>query len=424
MSPRILARIGRSGDAPTCENADVGEAGGEGAGPTAPAQDVGPAPASPIRVAYTLEQCWHAAPGGTARAALKIAAELERRSEVRLHQVAGRHALMPAPEFRPVGNVAMLPLARPLLYETWTRLRWPRVESVTGPIDVAHATGLVPCASSAPLVVTLHDLAFLHDPAKFSKHGVRVMMRSLEVIKRRADRVLCPSQATIDDCVSAGIDESRLRLVPLGVDKRRATPFAVERVRRHYDLPEEFVLFVGTLEPRKNLQRLVEAMAHRQAGQGRQSAQTLVIAGAPGWGAAMTAPAGVDVRFLGFVPDRELGALYGAASVFAYPSEREGFGLPVAEAMAQGTAVVTSAGTSTEEVAGGAAVLVNPFDVASIAAGLDDANDRRAELSERSLRRADGLGWDIAADRTIAVYRELIPAGGGVNAHDGSTRKF
>jgi len=357
-----------------------------------------------MRVAYTLEQCWHDAPGGTARAALKIAAELEVRDEVRLHQVAGRHAAVPPAEFRPVGEVAMLPLARPLLYEAWTRLRWPRVESVTGPIDVAHATGLVPCATNAPLVVTLHDLAFLHDPDKFSKHGVRVMMRSLDVIRRRADRVLCPSQATIDDCVAAGLKESSLRLVPLGVDQNTATSLSIERLRRKHDLPDEFVLFIGTLEPRKNLQRLVAAMAHRTA------KQTLVVAGAPGWGDTVQ-PAGADVRFLGFVPDGELGALYAAASVFAYPSEREGFGLPVAEAMAQGTAVVTSGRTSTEEVAGGAAVLVDPFDVESIAAGIDAAFDRRPELSERGLRRAAELGWDVAADRTVAVYRELAAAG-------------
>jgi len=362
--------------------------------------------ARPIRVAYTLEQCWHLSPGGTARAALRIARVLEADPEVEIHQVAGRHALTPTADFRPTGKVAMLPLARPWLYETWTRLNWPKVESVIGPIDVAHATGLVPCGTAAPLVVTLHDLAFVHDPDMFSSHGVRVMMRSLEVIKRRADRILCPSQATIDDCIEAGIDATKLRLVPLGVDGRVATPFAVERVKRNYQLPDDFVLFVGTIEPRKNLARLVAAMATRSPD------QPLVVAGAPGWGDAAPQAGTPNVRFLGYVPDADLGPLYAAATVFAYPSEREGFGLPVAEAMLQGTPVVTSSGTSTEEVADGAAVLVDPRNVASIADGIDEANDRSSELAALGTRRAGELTWTAAAERTRDVYRELAPAGG------------
>jgi glycosyltransferase involved in cell wall biosynthesis len=358
-------------------------------------------------VAYTLEQCWHPTPGGTARAALRIANVLEDDPEVEIHQVAGRHALTPTADFVPTGNVAMLPLARPWLYETWTRLNWPKVESVIGPIDLAHATGLVPCATAAPLVVTLHDLAFVHDPEMFSSHGVRVMMRSLEVIKRRADRILCPSQATIDDCIDAGIDAEKLRLVPLGVDRRVANPFAVERVKRNYQLPDDFVLFVGTIEPRKNLVKLVAAMATRATD------QPLVVAGAPGWGDAAPQVGTPNVRFLGYVPEADLGPLYAAATVFAYPSKREGFGLPVAEAMLQGTPVVTSSGTSTEEVADGAAVLVDPRNVASIAAGIDEANDRAAELAALGKRRVGELTWTAAANRTRDVYRELVPAGGG-----------
>jgi glycosyltransferase involved in cell wall biosynthesis len=354
----------------------------------------------PIRVAYTVEQCWHPSPGGTAIAALRIARELNRRPDVELALVAGKHPRPPVPEFRPTGSVAMLPLNRPLLYEGWTRLNWPKVESVTGEIDVAHATGLVPCATAAPLVVTVHDLAFVHDPAKFSRQGVRVMNRSLDAIIRRADRVVCSSEATRADCIANGLGPDRLRLVPLGVDVVDVTGADIERVRRRDLLPDDFVLFVGTLEPRKNLARLATAM--RQPGM----PGPLVVAGADGWGDLGVIDHG-DALFLGFVPDGDLAALYAAATVFAYPSEREGFGLPVAEAMAQGTAVVTSAGTSTEEVAGGAAVLVDPFDVDDIARGIVEAADRRAELDDIGRRRAAALSWTASADRTLAVYREL-----------------
>ncbi|RLE20397.1 MAG: glycosyltransferase family 1 protein [Actinobacteria bacterium] len=356
-----------------------------------------------VRVAYTLEQCWHPTPGGTAVAALRIARELQQRpDEVELLFVAGKHSSPPAPEFRPSGSVAMLPLARPWLYEAWTRLNWPKVESVTGRVDVAHATGLIPCGANVPLVVTIHDVAFLHDPEKFSRHGAKIMTRSLDVIRRRADMVICSSQATVDDCVAAGFDEAMLRLVPLGVDSARANQADIDRVRQRYRLPEEFVLFVGTLEPRKNLARLTQAMGKREV------RQSLVVVGADGWGDVGDVDYG-ETTFLGFVPDDDLSALYAASTVFAYPSEREGFGLPVAEAMAQGAAVVTSRGTSTEEVAGGAAVLVDPFDVDDIARGIDEAIDRREELAEPAVERAAELTWHAAAERTLAVYRELAP---------------
>ena len=358
---------------------------------------------APLRVAYTVEQCWHPSPGGTAIAALRIARELEARpDDVELHLVAGRHPNVPAPEFRPVGSVAMLPLARPVLYEAWNRLNWPKVESVVGEIDVAHATGLVPCATSAPLVVTVHDVAFIHDPDKFTRHGARTMRRSLDVIGRRADRVLCSSSATMRDCEAVGLDPAKLRHVPLGVDVVAVTDDDIERVRRRYRLPAEFVLFVGTQEPRKNLRRLAAAI-------GRPDVRLpLVVAGADGWGdAGLDHPD--DALFIGFVPQADLAPLYAAATVFAYPSEREGFGLPVAEALSQGTAVVTSRGTSTEEVAGGAAILVDPFEVDSIAAGIVEAIDRRAELAAGGRRRAGELSWAVAADRTLAVYREISP---------------
>jgi glycosyltransferase involved in cell wall biosynthesis len=356
-----------------------------------------------VRVAYTLEQCWHDAPGGTAVAALEVARRLAPCRAVTLVGVAGRHRAAPPPAWRSPIPIAQLPLPRPLLYESWLRARRPLVERVAGPVDVAHATGFVPCATRAPLVVTIHDLAWAHAPDRHTRQGHRVLRRSLDVTRDVAALVVTSSEASRDDLEAHGIDAARLRVVPLGVDEPRATLADVAEVRLAYGLPPRFVLFVGTLEPRKNLRRLAAAMARLDV------ATPLVVAGPTGWGDAVSGVDG-DVRFLGFVPSPHKRALFAAADVFAYPSEFEGFGLPVLEAMAQGTPVVTSDGTSTEEVAGGAAVLVDPFDVDAIAGGIEDAFRRADELGTAGFRRAAAMSWDTSAQATLEVYREAAGA--------------
>ncbi len=360
---------------------------------------------APLRIAYTLEQLWHEVPGGTAVAALRVARELVARDDVDVIGVAGRHARPPAPAYRTDLTVRALPVARPWLYQTWLRFRWPLVEAATGPVDVCHATGLVPAASDAPLVVTVHDLAFRRFPERFTRHGARTMRRSLEVIRRRAALVLCSSSPTVDDLLDAGFSEDRLRLVPLGVDVVDVPDAEIDRVRREHRLPERFVLFVGTMEPRKNLVRLAEAVARLD------DPVPLVVVGADGWGGVeeRVTRLDLDVRFLGFVPDVDLAACYAAATVFAYPSEWEGFGLPVAEAMAQGAPVVTSRGTSMAEVAGGAAVLVDPTDTDDIARGLAEALDQRGRDARIAAgrSRAATLTWSATAAATVAAYREV-----------------
>jgi glycosyltransferase involved in cell wall biosynthesis len=191
-------------------------------------------------------------------------------------------------------------------------------------------------------------------------------------------------------------------LVPLGVETDPAAPADIERVRAYYRLPERYFLFVGTVEPRKNLRGLVAALALLP------EPLPLVVAGAEGWGDSGV-EVGDGVRFLGFVPADDLGPLYAGADVFCYPSEREGYGLPVLEAMAQGTPVVTSRGTATEETAGDAAVLVDPLDPADIARGIDEAQSRRRELSAKGVARAQRRSWSHSALLTAAVYRELAP---------------
>jgi len=158
----------------------------------------------------------------------------------------------------------------------------------------------------------------------------------------------------------------------------------------------DYVLAVGTLEPRKNLARLAEAT--------QRLGVELRVAGDAGWGDVRLE--GNLIRRLGRVSDEELARLYRGARCLAYPSLEEGFGIPIVEAMASGTPVVTSRGGATEEVAGGAAVLVDPLDPDSIAAGIEEAAARRDELVAAGLERARAFSWAETARRTAAVYRE------------------
>ena len=354
-----------------------------------------------VRVAYTLEQCWHRVPGGTGVAALRTAEAMEGIDDLELVGVAGRHRKPPAEEWLPTIPWVQLPLKSPWLYESWLYARWPRPEMVARDVDVVHATTLIPCPTRKPLVVTLHDLAFLHNPEMFTHHGLRVFRRSLDLIRRWADIVLCCSQATMDDCVAAGIKPDRLRHVPLGVEYEHATAMSIDRVRIEYLLPDRYLLFVGTVEPRKNLRRLAEAVTLLD------EPMPLVVVGADGWGDAVGGIKG-DVRFLGFVPTQDLWSLYAGAHVFCYPSMHEGYGLPVLEAMAQGTPVVTSGDTATEEAADGAAVLVDPNDINDIARGIAEAASRRAELSNKGRHRVAKATWHTTAELTVAAYRELV----------------
>ena len=354
-----------------------------------------------MRVAYTLEQCWHRVPGGTGISAIEVAKELTQIEGLDLVGVAGRHRRPPTKGFLPPVKVAALPLGGAALYEMWTRFNWPKVESVIDDVDIVHATSIIPAATDRPLVVTVHDLAFIRHPEFFTAHGNKVFARSMRILQDRASLLLCSSMNTYRDCLYAGFEEWRLRHVPLGVTTHIITDVDRARVRDAYSLPEEFVLFVGTLEPRKNLVRLVEALSSMN------DAPPLVVVGMEGWGDA--APlVGHDVRFTGFVPSEDLPALYNLCRVFAFPSIMEGYGLPVIEAMAHGAAVVTSRGTSTEEVAGGAAVLVDPLDVSSIAHGIREALASQDSWSARSLDRAAQVPWAETARLTFAAYSELV----------------
>ncbi|MGC6477171.1 MAG: glycosyltransferase family 4 protein [Ilumatobacteraceae bacterium] len=355
-----------------------------------------------MRVAYTLEQCWHDVPGGTATSMLRLAQELSQREDTDLIGVAGRHRRPPVAGYEPTIPMTSLPLARPWLYESWRRLKWPLVESATGAVDVCHSTAGIPAPSNAPHVVTLHDVAFLRRPDRLTRQGVRVLTNAVER-SRSAAAVTCPSTVVHDDLVAAGFPDDQVHVVPWGVDAVDVRADDISAVRDLYGLPSEFVLAVATLEPRKNLRRLIEAH------QPLTDVPPLVIAGPPGWGevADDLQASSQHVVFLGHVRGDHLRALYAAANVLAYPSEEEGFGLPVLEAMAAGTPVVTSRGTATEEVAGGAAELVDPFDLDSIGHGITSALNNAEQLRVEGLDRARECTWERSASAMMAVYQAV-----------------
>jgi glycosyltransferase involved in cell wall biosynthesis len=257
-------------------------------------------------------------------------------------------------------------------------------------LDVLHCpTFRGPLAPlECPLVVTVHDLAVLRHPETFNLWTRLYSRLCVSRVARAARLLIAVSEHTKRDVVELlGVPEEKVRVVPNGV----ADTFSPEGPAE----PGDYVLAVGTIEPRKNLHRLAEAT--------RRLGVELRVVGAPGWGHVEL---GAGVRRLGRVSDEELARLYRGARCLAYPSLYEGFGIPIVEAMASGTPVVTSRGGATEEVAGGAGVLVDPLDPAAIAAGIEEASARRDELVRAGLERARVFAWDDVARRTADVYRE------------------
>jgi glycosyltransferase involved in cell wall biosynthesis len=260
-------------------------------------------------------------------------------------------------------------------------------------MEVLHCpTQRAPVRSRVPLVVTFHDLALLRHPETFNRWTRTYSRLLLPRVARAARLLIAVSEFTKRELVELlDVPEEKVRVIPNAV----GGPF-----RPDGDAAAgEYVLAVSTLEPRKNLPRLVEA--HRRAG---LNGLPLLVAGSAGWGGVQVG--GDGVRWLGEVEDEELARLYRGARCVAYVSLYEGFGLPVLEAMACGAPVVAGRNAAAEELAGDAAVLVDPLDPDAIAAGIAEAVDRRDELRARGLERAKAFDWNDVAHATVEVYRE------------------
>src|SRR3712207_2438419 len=288
------------------------------------------------------------------------------------------------------------------------------------PVDLLHVQYTAPPLAPCPVVATIHDLSFEHIPETFKLRS-RVQLRlTVRATARRAAHVIAPSEYTRRDLVETyGLDEGRVSAIPLAVAPRFrpvGDGAELERVRERYGISGEYVLAVGSIQPRKNLARLVRAYSALRRGRGRSNLPQLVLAGKQAWlyGETLRAVEAEGVAdstvLTGYVRETDLPALYSGALCFVYPSYFEGFGLPPLEAMSCGAPVVAGDRTSLPEVVGDAGLLINPFDEGALAQAvgrlIDDPGLRR-ELRERGLGRARLFDWRETARMTLQVYRKV-----------------
>lgn len=321
-------------------------------------------------------------------------------------------------------HVREIPLGARLLGILWNRLRVPLpADRVVGGADVVHAPDFVlPPLARARSVVTIHDLSFLVVPEASDPGNRAYLSHQVPRAARRASLVVAVSEATRRDVIERlGIAPGRVVTVPNGVDPHfrslsydEITPLA-PALRARLGLPPRFLLHVGTIEPRKNLVRLIHAYA-RLVAHGRDAEHDLVLAGRPGWmyesvyQAAAHSGLARRIHFLNYVPERDLPMLYNLATVFVYPSLYEGFGLPVIEAMACGTPVLTARTPALVEISGTAAMLIDPRAEETITAALELLLENPAMLAHLhtvGLQQAARYPWTASANQMIGVYERL-----------------
>jgi len=313
------------------------------------------------------------------------------------------------------------------LSDRWMNILWQRlhlplpVQLITGPFDLFHSPDFVlPPTHGVPAILTVHDLSFLRVPQFFVQGFREYLEGAVSRAVKRARYILADSESTRRDLIELlAVEPARVSVLYPGVEARFqpvGDTDALQRVRARYQLPEHFVLGLGTLQPRKNFDGLIRAYQRVLAARGSElgiSDLALVIVGGSGWlyeetlALAELLGLGERVHFLGFVSDEDLPSLYSLAAVFAFPSWYEGFGLPVLEAMACGTPVVAADNSSLPEVVGEAGLMVSAGDVDALANALfcllTDQSLRR-QLIAAGLAQARCFTWENAATRLMMTY--------------------
>jgi glycosyltransferase involved in cell wall biosynthesis len=310
-----------------------------------------------------------------------------------------------------------LPTVRPAVRILWEQAFSP-LECLSRRLDVFHSTAYVlPLICPTRSVVTVHDLTFMLMPEAFRRGNRAYLTTMTRLAVHRADRVIAVSESTKRDVVRLlGVPESKVTVIYHGIEPefRPLPPDEVAAFRTRHGLPDRYALYVGTLEPRKNLPNLLRAYALARSKRGVTA--PLVLGGGKGWGYEsifqLVEELGLrdSVRLPGYLPLADLPLWYNGASLFVYPSRYEGFGMPALEAMACGAPVLTTRASSLPEVVGDAGLLVGPDDVEGMAdaiAAVLNGGTLGERLRSDGLGRAGGFSWAEAAKQTVAVYREL-----------------
>jgi glycosyltransferase involved in cell wall biosynthesis len=289
----------------------------------------------------------------------------------------------------------------PLLADlVWNRLHVLPIEWLTGKLDVFHSSDWSQPPSKAFKVTTVHDLAMLRFPRLTHPKILSAHKRRLDWIRKEVDQVIVPSKATKSDLVAFGLDEKKIVVIPEAPAFSPTTKAEVRKVRRKFKINGKFLLAVG-INPRKNTQRIIKAFELVRAGRNLK----LVLVGLPSF---IKLEEKRNIRAVGQVTDKELSALYTGAEALIFPSLYEGFGLPVLDAFNCRTPVVTSNISSLPEVAGEAAVLVDPYKIDSIVEGIETVLRQRKTLIKKGLQRVKQFSWMKAAKETLEVYNEAL----------------
>ncbi len=314
-----------------------------------------------------------------------------------------------------------LPLHHPLARIAWEQCALP-LHAWRRHADLVHGlVNVIPLAARAPGIVTVHDLAFVRTPETLPPAKRAYLTRLCRASMEKAAAIIAVSRQTADDLMALwGVDSRKITVIHNGVadDFTAGEVAAVEEFRRRAGLPERYLFYLGTLEPRKNLELLVSAFARwRRETRPEHRQVKLVLGGGKGWyferifTQVKELELMGEVLFPGFIPRVDLPDWYRAAEGFIYPSRFEGFGLPVLEAMACGAPVVCSNAPSLVEVAGDAAIIIPAVDEAALRHALHLLMDQpglTAELRQRGQDRAAGFSWRKTAQETLAVYEKIV----------------